>query len=149
MKQFFLLFSVFFSLSFSAQQDYEWFKINKYRSAVLNDSINENSGLDFFNNRLFTLNDSGNSSEIFEISKETGKIENVFKTNLVNIDWEAITSDSSNLYVGDFGNNLGTRKDLVVHKIPFTDSLMITKISQHPFYYPEQVDFSPRNLNQN
>lgn len=149
MKQFFLLFSVFFSLSFSAQQDYEWVKINIYRSAVLNDSINENSGLDFFNNRLFTLNDSGNSSEIFEISKETGKIENVFKTNLVNIDWEAITSDSSNLYVGDFGNNLGTRKDLVVHKIPFTDSLMITKISQHPFYYPEQVDFSPRNLNQN
>lgn len=149
MQKFILLFSISISLSFSAQQNYEWFKINKYRTAVLSDSINENSGLDFFNKRLFTINDSGNSSEIFEINKETGKIKNVFKTNLINRDWEAITSDSTNLYVGDFGNNIGSRKDLVIYKIPIQDSIDLEGIEQISFYYPEQKDFTPKNLNNN
>ena len=150
MKKFFLLFSILLSLSFSAQQDYDWFKINKYRVAVLNDSIKENSGLDFFDDRLFTVNDSGNSSEIFEINKETGKIDNIFKTDLINKDWEAITSDSTSLYIGDFGNNAGARKDLTIYKIPF-DSAVRAQSSNSaqsiPFYYPEQKDFTPKNLN--
>ena len=152
MKKLMLLFAILISLSFSAQQDYQWFKINKYRTTVLSDSINENSGLDLFNGRLFTINDSGNSSEIFEINKETGKIKNAFKTNLINKDWEAIASYPTNLYVGDFGNNGGTRKDLVIYKIPF-DSTLITlnpdNIQPIPFYYPEQKDFTPKNLNNN
>lgn len=150
MKKLTLLFSILISLSFSAQQDYDWFKINKYRTAVLNDSIKENSGLNFFNDRLFTINDSGNSSEIFEINKETGKIKNVFKTELINKDWEAITSDSTNLYIGDFGNNVGSRKDLVIYRIPFDSTLTapnINNITSIPFYYPEQKDFTPKNLN--
>ncbi len=150
MKKLILLFSILISLSFSAQQDYDWFKINKYRTAVLNDSIKENSGLNFFNDRLFTINDSGNSSEIFEINQQTGKIKNVFKTDLINKDWEAITSDSINLYIGDFGNNVGVRKDLVIFRIPFDSTLMapnINNITSIPFYYPEQKDFTPKNIN--
>lgn len=152
MKKLTLLFSIFFSLSFSGQQNYDWFKINKYRTAVLSDSINENSGLGFFNDRLFTINDSGNSSEIFEINKETGKIKNVFKTDLINKDWEAITSDSTNLYIGDFGNNVGNRNDLIIYRIPFDSALVylnINEIKPIPFYYPEQKDFTPKNLNNN
>lgn len=152
MKKLTLLFSIFISLSFSAQQNYDWFKINKYRTAALSDSINENSGLDFFNDRLFTINDSGNSSEIFEINKETGKIKNVFKTDLINKDWEAITSDSTNLYIGDFGNNVGSRNDLVIYRIPFDSAfvgLNISEIEPIPLYYPEQKDFTPKNLNNN
>ena len=152
MKKFFILLSITISLSFSAQQDYEWFKLNRYKTAVLSDSISENSGLDFFNKKLFTINDSGNSSEIFEINKNTGKIENVFQTNLINKDWEAITSDSLNIYIGDFGNNVGVRKDLVIYKIPFDSVSPGSRISNAqaiPFYYPEQQDFSPKNLNNN
>ena len=152
MKKLTLLFAIFISLSFSAQQNYDWFKINKYRTAVLSDSINENSGLDFFNDRLFTINDSGNSSEIFEINRETGKIKNVFKTDLINKDLEAITSDSTNLYIGDFGNNVGNRNDLVIYRIPFDGALgglNINEIKPILFYYPEQKDFTPKNLNNN
>ena len=152
MKKLTLLFAIFISLSFSAQQNYDWFKINKYRTAVLSDSINENSGLDFFNDRLFTINDSGNSSEIFEINRETGKIKNVFKNDLINKDWEAITSDSTNLYIGDFGNNVGSRNDLVIYRIPFDSPLVglnINEIKPILFYYPEQKDFTPKNLNNN
>ena len=82
MKKFFLLFSIFFFLNFSAQQDDEWLKIRKYETAELSDSLKENSGLTFFKNRLFTINDSGNSSEIFELEKTTGNLKNIFKTNL-------------------------------------------------------------------
>lgn len=152
MKQFFLLFSIFVSLSFSAQQNYDWFKINKYRTAILSDSLNENSGLEFFQNRLFTFNDGGNTTDIFEIDKKTGKIKNVFKTNLINKDWEAITSDSANLYIGDFGNNVGSRKDLLIYKIPFDSVVSASSANnaqQIPFYYPDQKDFTPKNINNN
>lgn len=139
MRNLYLLFSIFISLSFSAQQDYDWLKLNRYKIAVLSDSINENSGLDFFQDRLFTINDSGNTADIFAINKETGKIKNVFRTNLNNKDWEAITSDSTALYIGDFGNNVGSRKDLLIYKIPF-DSLRrnsaFTGSQSIPFYYP-------------
>lgn len=152
MKKFLFLFSILISLSFSAQQDYEWFKINKYRIAVLSDSLNENSGLVFFNNRLFTINDGGNTADIFEIHKTTGKIKNVFKTNLRNRDWEAISSDSLNLFLGDFGNNAGSRKDLMIYRIPFDSVLSVPDFDnsqQIPFYYPDQKDFTSKNLNNN
>ena len=152
MKNLYLLFSLFISVSFSAQQDYDWFKLNRYKTAVLSDSLKENSGLDFFQNRLFTINDSGNTSEIFEISKKTGRIKNIFKTDLINKDWEAITSDSANLYIGDFGNNVGSRKDLVIYKIPFDSTFNQFDFAQPQkisFYYPEQKDFNAKNLNNN
>ena len=102
MKKLFLFIPLFFFLSFSAQQ-IDFLKIRKYKIAELSDSLKENSGLTFFKDRLLTVNDSGNSSEIFEIDKSTGKLKNIFKTNLVNIDWEAVTSDSVNIYIGDTG----------------------------------------------
>ena len=138
MKKILALFSFFFVLNFSAQQDLKWLKINKYKVATLSDSLKETSGLTFFNGKLYTFNDGGNSSEIFEIDKSSGKILDVIKTDLKNKDWEAITSDSTNTYIGDFGNNAGTRKDLKIYKIPFKDSVKIDSIQEIPFFYPEQ-----------
>lgn len=152
MKNYFLFVTIFISLSFSAQQDYEWLKLKPYKVAVLSDSLKENSGLEFFQKRLLTFNDSGNSSEIFEINRETGKVKNTFKTNLKNIDWESITSDSTHIYIGDFGNNAGTRKDLKIYKIPFDSlekALSSKNVQEIPFYYPEQKDFTSKNLNNN
>ena len=111
------------------------------------DSLKETSGLTFFREKLYTINDGGNSSEVFEIDKSSGKILNVIKTDLKNRDWEAITSDSTNTYIGDFGNNAGTRKDLKIYKIPFKDSVKIDSIQEIPFFYPEQKDFEPKNIN--
>ena len=152
MKNYFILISILISLSFSAQQDYEWLKLKPYKIAVLSDSLKENSGMDFFQNRLLTFNDSGNTSEIFEIDRNSGKIKKKFKTDLKNIDWESITSDSTNIYVGDFGNNAGSRKDLKIYKIPF-DSAVRAQSSEStqeiPFFYPEQKDFQPKNLRNN
>lgn len=145
----FLFVFLFFQNGFSQQT--EFLKIRQYKVAELSDSIRETSGLHFFKNKLYTFNDSGNTSEIFEIDKNSGKILNVIKTNLQNKDWEAMTSDSGTIYIGDFGNNAGARKDLKIYRINL-DSLVGTSNANHDaqvisFYYPEQTDFKPKNIN--
>ncbi|WP_234110646.1 MULTISPECIES: hypothetical protein [Chryseobacterium] len=150
MKNLLFLFVFFFFQNGFSQQT-EFLKIRQYKVAELSDSIRETSGLHFFKNKLYTFNDSGNTSEIFEIDKNSGKILNVIKTNLQNKDWEAMTSDSGTIYIGDFGNNAGARKDLKIYRINL-DSLVGTSNANHDaqvisFYYPEQTDFKPKNIN--
>ena len=110
-------------------QQTKTFKIKKFEIAILSDTLKENSGLNFFQNQLFTFNDGGNSSELFQINSQTGKIQHTFKTNLQNTDWEAITNDGNNFYIGDFGNNAGTRKDLKIYKIPFDSVISVVRAS--------------------
>ncbi|WP_226064704.1 hypothetical protein [Kaistella polysaccharea] len=147
MKKILVFLSFFYVLNISAQQNYEWLKINQFRTATLGDSLKENSSLDFFKGKLLTLNDGGNPAELFEIDKSSGKIKKSYKTNLQNVDWEALASDSVNIYIGDIGNNVGARKDLVIYKVPHSDSLELDSIYKIPFFYPEQKNFTPQNLN--
>lgn len=149
MKKFAAIIAFFCVLNISAQQRYDWLKINRFRVAHLSDSLKENSGLEFINGRLFTLNDSGNPSDLFEIDEVSGKLKKVFPTNIKNIDWEALAADSANLYIADFGNNEGTRKDLAIYKVPVKDSLALNSVQKIPFFYPEQQDFFPKPLNNN
>ena len=131
-------------------QKIEKLNLKKYKIAVLSDSLKESSGLTNLDGRLFSFNDSGNTSEIFEIKAGSSYIKKTFQTGLKNIDWEAITNDGENFYVGEFGNNLGTRKDLKIYQIPFrNDSLIVDSIKTIPFFYPEQTDFTPKNINNN
>lgn len=147
-KLFILHFLLISFLGFS--QKIEKLSLKKYKIAVLSDSLQESSGLTNLDGRLFSFNDSGNTSEIFEIKAGSSYIEKTFQTGLRNIDWEAITNDGENFYVGEFGNNLGTRKDLKFYQIPFkNDSLIIDSIKTIPFFYPEQTDFTPKNINNN
>lgn len=145
-KIFILLFACF--LSFGSAQQTKTLHLKKYRTAILPDSLRETSGLSFFKDQLYTFNDSGNTSELFQIDKSSGKILRTLKTNLQNKDWEALANDGRNFYVGDLGNNAGTRKDLIIYKIPFTNGdLKKDSITAYPFYYPEQSDYTFRNIN--
>ena len=147
-KLFILHFLLMSFLGFS--QKIEKLSLKKYKIAVLSDSLKESSGLTNLDGRLFSFNDSGNTSEIFEIKAGSSYIEKTFQTGLRNIDWEAITNDGENFYIGEFGNNLGTRKDLKVYRISFrNDSLIVDSIKTIPFFYPEQTDFMPKNINNN
>ena len=138
-----------FICAFTFAQKTETFKIKKYAVAILNDSLKESSGLNFFHDKLYTFNDSGNTSELFQINPKDGKIQKTLETKLQNQDWESLTNDGDNFYIGDFGNNLGTRKDLKIYKIPFKKSLKLDSAQIIPFYYPEQNEFTPKNLNNN
>ncbi|MFC5871766.1 hypothetical protein SAMN05443633_11774 [Chryseobacterium arachidis] len=144
MKKLFLALSItIFTLSFSQQSDL--LKIRKYRIAYLNDKVQETSGLNLMNGKLYTFNDSGNSPELFELDKMTGQIISTIKINGKNKDWEALTNDGTNFYIGDFGNNGGTRKDLEIYKIPFeNNTLKNDSIKLISFEYPEQQEFVPK-----
>ena len=147
-KLFILHFLLISFLGFS--QKIEKISLKKYKIAVLSDSLQESSGLTNLDGRLFSFNDSGNTSEIFEITPGSSYIKKTFQTGLRNIDWEAITNDGENFYVAEFGNNLGTRKDLKIYQIPFRNDSVIANFSKTiPFFYPEQTDFTPKNINNN
>ena len=111
-------------------------------------TVKESSGLVFFNRQLWTINDGGNPPEIFQIDTATGNIlRKEVIGNTVNTDWESITQDDSNLYIGDFGNNYGNRKDLHILKIAKSDLNDRTKdtirVGFINFIYPDQADFTP------
>lgn len=144
MKKIFLALAITISvLSFS--QRTHLLKIRKYRISYLDERIKETSGLSLLNGKLYTFDDSGNSPEIFELDKSTGKIINSLKINGKNKDWEALANDGKDFYIGDFGNNGGTRRDLEIYKIPFNGNVpendSVTLIS---FEYSEQKDFVPK-----
>ncbi|SEN10274.1 hypothetical protein SAMN05421856_11615 [Chryseobacterium taichungense] len=145
MKKIFLAFIITISAPSPAQQS-AIFKIRKYRISYLDERIKETSGLSLMNGKLYTFNDSGNSPELFELDKTTGAIVSTIKINGKNKDWEALTNDGQYFYIGDFGNNSGTRKDLEIYKIPFNNNLSEhASMSLISFEYPEQKDFVSRN----
>jgi len=79
--------------------------------------VNETSGVIYFDKAIWTFNDSGGRPELYKIDKNGGVGRTVIIENAKNRDWEDITMDDEFIYIGDFGNNWGTRKDLVIYKV--------------------------------
>jgi hypothetical protein len=117
--------------------------------------IPETSGLYFDGHTVWTINDGGNPAEMFGLSNiydttvalnTDNIIKSQFPLPLKNIDWEAITGDDDYIYIGDFGNNPGNRKNLCIYKITKKQihykSVNIVDTIQ--FYYPEQTNFESR-----
>lgn len=144
MKKLFPVLAILISVLYSSQQS-ETLKIRKFRVAYLDERIQETSGLSLLNGKLYTFNDSGNSPEIFELDKATGAIISTIKINAKNKDWEALTHDGNNFYIGDFGNNGGTRKDLEIYKVSSgNNSFTNDSVKLISFEYPEQKEFIPK-----
>jgi len=110
-------------------------------------SIPESSALLLTDGKLFTLNDSGNTPDIFQLDSTTGAIlKKTTISNFTNIDWEELAADSQFLYVGDFGNNSGNRTNLRILKLRKTalyhpDSISVPA-SRLSFTYPDQTNFN-------
>lgn len=84
--------------------------------------VDETSGLLLHNNELWTHNDSGGEAKLFSIDTTNGNvIRSVTILNSQNIDWEDLCKDETHAYIGDFGNNSGTRQDLRIYKISLAD----------------------------
>ncbi len=144
MKKLFLAFTIIIS-TYSFSQRANLLKIRKYKINYLDEKIKETSGLSLMSGKLYTFNDSGNSPELFELDKKTGEIIKTIQINGKNKDWEALTNDGKNFYIGDFGNNGGTRKDLEIYKVPFeNNNLKNDSVKLISFEYPEQQDFIPK-----
>ena len=117
MKKSFLIVFLCGFFTFSLAQKTKRLPLKNYKIADLNDTLRETSGLTLMNGKLYSFNDGGNPNEIYEINPENGQIISTIKVDFPNRDWEAITNDGQNLYIGDFGNNGGKRRDLAIYKI--------------------------------
>ena len=114
---------------------------------ILEATLNESSALINDNNNFWTLNDSGNLNALYQINSINGSvIRTVTIKNAVNTDWESIAQSYTHLFIGDFGNNSGTRKNLRILKVSKTDLANTTdeNVSAEiiDFTYSDQTTFN-------
>lgn len=112
--------------------------------------IQETSGLLYFNGSLWTINDSGNEPILYQIDTTTHLItRRIFIDNAINIDWEALSQSDNDIFIGDIGNNNGSRTDLKILKISKSDILSQDTVAASfiHFSYPDQTDFTPASNN--
>lgn len=113
---------------------------------ILSSQIKETSALEFYNDFLYTCNDSGGEAEIYKLSTLDGKIVETIKIKGVkNVDWEELARKGDTLFIGDFGNNLGIRKDLTIYQVVLptnaTNFKEITIVDQFQFTFEDQRDY--------
>jgi hypothetical protein len=78
----------------------------------------ENSGLVWYRDKLWTINDSGGDPVLFAIDMRTGRcIQALFLVGAENRDWEELAQDEDYIYVLDTGNNFGRRDELTIYKV--------------------------------
>ncbi len=83
--------------------------------------MDEISGMLIWKDLFWGFNDSGGDPILFGFDKAGDLKMEIEVENATNRDWESITQDDDFVYVGDFGNNSGNRKDLVIYKISKKD----------------------------
>ena len=114
--------------------------------ANLANEVDESSGIILWNNTLWTHNDSKKDAALFEINMDDGStVRKIDIADLNNKDWEELTQDETYIYIGDFGNNHGNRKDLRIFKVlkeEIEQTGKVTKVDTIAFVYPDQTDFS-------
>ena len=84
----------------------------------LDKTVDETSGLISYNNSFWTINDSGDKPNLYRLDQTTGEVnQTVSLSNGKNIDWEDITQDDQFIYIGDTGNNHGSRTKFQIYKV--------------------------------
>lgn len=81
--------------------------------------ILESSGMIEWRGQFWTLNDSGDGPFLYQFnSEEDALLKQLEVEGAENQDWESLNRDSQFVYIGDFGNNSGMRKNLRIFKMP-------------------------------
>lgn len=117
--------------------------------AELPKDVSETSGLFFHNGRLWTHNDSGGKPILFALDTTTFQVvQKVTLSNVKNKDWEDVCTDGESVFVGDFGNNKGNRKDLRIYTFPLsaipTEGDASIQVDSIRFSFADQTNFEKR-----
>ncbi len=119
--------------------------------ANLPPALQETSGLAYDKKKLLTINDAGNTAELFHFDTLDGSvIQSWHIREKLNTDWEDLAQDEQFLYIGDFGNNNGNRQDLRILRIDKTQLIEDTlNVDTIHFHFSDQTDFTPNSNNNN
>ena len=112
----------------------------------LSKTINETSGLEYFNGQFITHNDSGGEAALYSFNQEGEVIATYEVLNAKNKDWEDITQDDSHVYIGDHGNNKASRKGLKIYKTKWNGKAF-ESLGKIRFRYGLQENFEKRGMN--
>lgn len=111
--------------------------------------VEETSGLFFHNGRLWTHNDSGGKPILYALDTTTFEIvQRLTLKNVKNKDWEDVCTDGETVFVGDFGNNKGNRKNLRIFSFPLSaipdegDAVIV--VDSILFCFGDQTNFEKR-----
>ena len=118
--------------------------------------LEEISGLEKVGEEFYGFNDSGGEPEIYKFTA-TNPVEinqTIRISNAKNVDWEEMAMSVNYMYIGDFGNNLGMRKDLKVFFFPRKNinpalTFQEVKADTIGFFYPEQENYSKQVYSHN
>lgn len=115
----------------------------------LGDTLQETSGLIWYNNYVWSHNDN-TDAHIHAVDTLTGNVvHSVGINNTVNYDWEEISQDNDYVYVGDFGNNgNGNRQYLHILRLKKSELTNNTITADTIwFHYEDQTNFTATGLN--
>lgn len=118
--------------------------IEPLASLKLDGILAETSGLIFWENRLWTHNDNGDT-KIYALDTLYGRIIQSYPLNgIKNTDWEEISQDEDYIFIGDIGNNSGNRDDLKIYRSGKRSILNNSAVFDSLcFTYSDQEDFTP------
>lgn len=107
--------------------------------------LNESSGLVSLGDGWYVgTNDSGNPAELHVFNIEDKTINRTVKiNNASNNDWEELAADDQYVYIGNTGNNNGTRKNLGIYRINKAELRLkdVVDAQSISYSYPEQLSF--------
>ncbi|OKL39148.1 hypothetical protein [Pontibacter flavimaris] len=116
------------------------FKYKLERVARLDRQIQESSGLAHAPDSTFwTHGDSGTPAELYRFNL-SGELLQTLPLELENRDWEELAESGEQLFIGDFGNNLNSRKDLQIHILSKEDHTLEGTLY---FSFEDQEQFPP------
>lgn len=112
--------------------------------------LNECSGMATLGEGWYAANnDSGNPAELYVFNLgDASDLRTVRIDKAQNVDWEELAEDETYVYIGDFGNNSGKRKNLGIYRVAKNDLLKQNeaKADRIEFNYPEQTNFDASKL---
>ena len=116
--------------------------------SVLPVQLNETSGLVVIDGAVWTVLDSGNPPAVLQVDPLNGTVTRTVQLiGASNFDYEDITADANWVYIGDFGNNSGSRTDLRIYRFPRSAledvGIVSVQVEVIAFSFADQTDFTP------
>lgn len=122
----FTLFGIFNSNCKKSKEKVEATVFKAHSVTTLDEKVVETSGLIYFDNFFWTINDSGNANILYRIDPKNGLVVGEISISTSkNIDWEEITQDQEYIYVADIGDNSRIRDEKQIYRLKKSDVLKV------------------------